>query len=209
MSNRVAPLLCGLVVLAAAPAATAQTNQVNIVGYLDVPAPTGFSLIANPLNAGSNTVSEVLTNGVSDGMTLFKLNPTNLTFSANVFQAGAWSNPGMTLAPGQGAFLFNPAGPTNLTFVGSVAANVPYTNSLPAGLSLVSSMLPLEGRLDAGLSFPVADGDMIYRYDNASGTYLVYTYDFGSWTVPPMVNVGESFFVWKAGATNWVQTYNF
>ncbi|MBU6402047.1 MAG: hypothetical protein KGS61_17150 [Verrucomicrobia bacterium] len=179
------------------------------VGYVQLQVPTRFSLIANPLNQGDNTVTAVLTNGVVEGMTLFKLNPTNLTFSANQFQGGAWSDPTMSLAPGEGAFLFNPGAPATLTFVGELLGNVSYTNSLPAGLSLVSSMLPEGGRLDTTLGFPVADGDVIYRYNNALSAYEVYTYDFGSWTVPPVVNLAESFFVWKAAATNWVQTYSF
>jgi hypothetical protein len=189
------------------PVLSAQGQHLDPVGYTTTSVPAGFSMIANPLNSGDNTVGSVLTNGVSDGMVLYKLNSTNQTFTANAHVGGVWSNPSMTMAPDEGAFLFAPSAAT-LTFVGSFDVRS-YTNSLPAGLSLVSSVLPVAGQLDTVLKFPVANGDVIYRFENASGTYKVYTYDFGSWTTPPVVNVGESFFVWKAAATNWVQTYTF
>jgi hypothetical protein len=186
------------------PALQAQTTATGRIG-LSVPA--GFSLVANVLNTGDNTVSEVLTNGAIDGMALYKLDPTNLTFIVNAFQGGAWSDPTQTLAPGEGAFLFSPRAAT-LTLVGEITEGS-YTNTLPAGLSLVGSILPLGGQLDTDLSFPAAEGDIIYRFDNATGDYKVYTYDLGSWTAPPSLAIGESFFVWKTTATNWVQTISF
>jgi hypothetical protein len=201
-------VFCGWLACAATPLLQAQTYNVNVVGYYTLVVPSGFSMIANNLNDGANRVSDVLTNGVVDGMVLYKLDTTNQVFSANVFEGGVWADPTESFAPGEGGFLFNPGNPVTLTFVGAftVGSN---TNSLPAGLSLVSSTLPFSGRLDTGLNFPVANGDVIYRFDNASGAYKVYTFDFGSWTTPPEVNVGESWFVWKAAAANWVQTYNF
>lgn len=185
----------------------AQVYDVNVVGYIQLQVPPGFSMIANQLPSGGNTVGEVLTTGAVDGMTLYKYDSTMQNFSVNVFLGGAWSNPTESFAPGEGAFLFNPPGSMGtLTLVGSIAEGI-HTNSIPAGLSIRSSILPKSGQLSKDLNFPAAEGDIIYRFDNASGTYKVYTYDFGAWTAPPSVNTGESFFVWKTVAADWTQVF--
>ncbi|MHB8523648.1 MAG: hypothetical protein ACYDH9_23235 [Limisphaerales bacterium] len=185
----------------------AQVYTVNVVGYVQLQVPSGFSMIANQVNRGANTVGEVLTVGAVDGLTLYKYDSTTQNFSVNVYLGGAWSNPTESFAPGEGAFLFNPSGSgSTLTLVGSIDEGI-HTNSIPAGLSIRSSLLPESGQLSADLNFPAAEGDIIYRFDNASGTYKVYTYDFDSWTAPPSVNSGESFFVWKPVAADWTQVF--
>lgn len=198
-------LVIGFLALALA---TSSLHAQGVTGFYHVTVPPGFSMIANQLNSGGDTVAEVLTSGPIEGMVLYRFDDTNQTFSANTFRGGAWSSPGQLFALGEGAFIFNPSTNTvTLTFSGSLNPGT-YINPLPAGLSMRSSMLPLNGQLDTVANFPAAEGDIIYTFNNASGTYKIYSYDLGSWTAPPIVDVGASFFVWKTTATNWVQTFN-
>ncbi len=74
----------------------------NIVGYHLLEVPTGQSLLSSPLAKGDNTLATLLPTG-----------PANLTVSTWNSEAGewtastfgeAWSNAGLTIAPGQAAF---------------------------------------------------------------------------------------------------------
>ena len=67
--------------------------------------PSGKSLISNPLANGGNRVSDILPS-VPSGSTLAKFNPATGKWETNTFTS-AWSQPGMTLAPGEGAVFDN------------------------------------------------------------------------------------------------------
>jgi hypothetical protein len=109
--------------------------------------PPGWSLIANPYyhNRGimvldampDNSVGEVL-KGVPQGTRLFKLDNDTQRFSENRFRGRKWSNPSETLAPGEGAWIFNP---THKPFAMTFTGNCRYWSSVdvPAGWSLISS----------------------------------------------------------------------
>jgi hypothetical protein len=61
------------------------------------------------------------------------------------------------------------------------------------------------------LKFPVADGDIIYQYDNATG-FKVTMFDFGVWGAgrpedEPYVRVGEAFWSRKLAPTQWVRSF--
>jgi len=88
----------------------------NVVGYVNVQAPAGFSLIANPLdNKTGNNLNTILP-GVPVGTTVYKYDgATGFTSSVNF---GTWT-PDLILAPGEGAFI-QLAAPATLTFVGEV-----------------------------------------------------------------------------------------
>ena len=99
-----------------------------VSGY-QIPLTPGYNAIANQLNQGGNTLQEVLTNTPA-GATLLKWNAFTGTFGPpQVFTNGVWRDISTllpsttTLAPGEGAFLYNPGGPAILTFNGS--ATVP------------------------------------------------------------------------------------
>src|SRR6266511_117306 len=107
--------------------------------------PPGWSLIANPLfhlrgttlrdAIPDNTVGELFKQAPR-GTTILKFdNATHRFTRKNVFQHGRWSNPHETLAPGEGAFLFNPThGPLAVSFTGNWWYGA---FSLTAGLSLI------------------------------------------------------------------------
>jgi hypothetical protein len=199
-------LLAGLVSLAGVAASQAQTvYSVNAVGFVNVTVPTGFSLIANPLLNGDNTVATVLT-GAPNGATIYKFNTGTGSYVSSTKSFGTWNNP-LTIAPGEGFFLRNTGAPYTLTFTGEVAQGS-LANPIVAGFQIVSSQVPVSGALVANLNFPSANGDVIYRFDSTSQTYTSHTYSFGSWGGNPQINVAEAFFSKKNGATSWSRTFS-
>ena len=160
---------------------------------------TGYSMIANPLSRGGNTVAEVLSS-VPNGTQLYKYNPANRAFINNVFQAGNWSNPSQTLSPGEGAFIYNTSGSViSLTFTGGLQIN---NSPLPlgAGMNFLSAWYPRTGRISEIVNSAPVEGDRLYRFDNGSGNYLIYSYDseFGGWgDSEPIVRAGSSFYYFK------------
>ena len=78
---------------------------------------------------------------------------------------------------------------------------------IPAGFSVRSSIVPLPGQLDTDLVFPVAENDVIHLFDRDRQRYLVYSFNAGKWSPePPVLGVGESFWVGKTFAGNWTRT---
>jgi hypothetical protein len=183
-----------------------QVFSVNAVGFVNVAVPPGYSMIANPLNAATNTIPALFA-GVPDGTTIYKFNGT--TFSVNGLDLGEWSDPAQTLLPGEGAFIRNPtAAAFQVTFVGEVMQGS-LSNPLPAGFSIKSSQVPQSAALDTVLGFPAADGDTVYQFSNAQNGYVIHGLDLGEWSGGvPVPAVGESFFVKKAAAANWTRTFS-
>jgi len=181
--------------------------SVNAVGYVNVDVPKGFSMIANPLDAGAgnNTVAKLLA-GVPDGTTVYQYD-TKTGFAGNTLDLGEWSNPNAVLAPGGGAFIKSPSA-TKVTFVGEVMQGN-LANPIAAGFSIMSSQVPQSGKLDADLKFPANDGDTVYQFDNAKNGYVSHTLDFGEWSNGvPTPKVGEAFFVKAVKAGSWTRTFS-
>src|SRR5438477_12739115 len=100
-------LLTAALTAAGALISMAQVYSVNIVGYINLSVPKGYSMIANQLNASpDNKLSTIMPNP-PENTTVYKFNPgTGGYFSYN-FSA---DNPGWlpadgSLAPGEGAFI--------------------------------------------------------------------------------------------------------
>lgn len=199
-------LLAGLVSLAGAAATQAQTvYSVNAVGFVNVSVPPGFSMIANPLQGSDHKVSTLFA-GVPNGTSIYKFDTGTGGYVVNNYFFG-WGDANMTLNPGEGAFIYNPNGSAmTITFTGEVLQGN-LSTSISAGFSIVSSKVPQSGQLDTALSFPVANGDSIYKYNNATGQYDISNYFFG-WSTPPVVNVGESFFVFKSAPASWDRNFS-
>jgi hypothetical protein len=190
--------------------ASAQVYSVNAVGYVNVTVPKGFTLIANPLKAATNTVGALFASA-PDGTTLYTLKADG-TYDINTKDFGEWGNPNAPLEPGQGAFILNAGNDAfTVTFVGEVMQGKGASalkNPLPKGFSIRSSMVPQSGQLDKDLGFPAADGDTIYFWKNASTSYGIHTFDFGAWDTPPVPAVGEAFYVNKVAAVDWVREFS-
>jgi hypothetical protein len=216
----------------------AQVYSLNAVGYINVTVPPGYSILANQLNTTNNNISPLLdsqvADGSKDGVVLFKFNGSSYTaivadqYNGPIYGGTSpWDGPATstTLNPGEAVFVHNQYS-TNLTFtfVGTVLQGS-LTNTLPVGFSLVSSLVPQAGRLDADLGMTEVDGDIVFIFNNATGNYLPYPGDqyngptYGGpapWDAPsgqpvyPTVSVGQGFF-YKAqpgnGANTWVRSF--
>lgn len=197
-------LLTAAVAVAGVAGASAQAVfSVNAVGYVNITVPKGFSMLSNPLNAATNTVGAVLA-GAPENTTVYTFNGAG--FSVNQVQFGDFQNPGEPFVPGGGSFISAPSA-FPVTFVGEVPQGN-LTNSLPKGFSIRSSIVPQAGQLDTVLGFPKEENDTVYRWDNANAKYVQSDVQFGDWTVAPVVNVAEAFWVRKVNAASWVRNFS-
>lgn len=205
MSNFAKPSGLGLLLFGTIFTATYPLNQAgnppNAVGYTTLSIEPGFQLIAHPLRAKDNTVPHLFPNP-PEGMEVCKL--VNGIFTTNTFSSGDWSNPDETLEPGEGAMVFNPGPETNLvTFVGEIMQGE-LTNTIPAGLSLKSSLIPKQGGITSGLGLKLAAFDNVYQW--RSNRFEVFTFlPDGNWfPTEPKISAGEAFFIRADHQTNWI-----
>lgn len=197
---RTQKLLVAAAVLAVSVATSiAQPYSQNIVGYVNLTIPAGFSLIANPLNTTNNSLDTLFPNA-SFGDTVYKFNESTSVFDSSVF-FGSWS-PSFTLNPGEGAFYNANVGMTN-TFVGTVLTGN-LTNAFPAGFSIRSSIVPQSDTLE-NMGFTANFGDTIYFYRNNTYESSVY---FGAFSPEARPAVGEAFWVNANSAGKWVRSFN-
>jgi hypothetical protein len=83
------------------------------------------------------------------------------------------------------------------------------TVTIPKGLSIKSSQVPISGTLDS-MNFPLGNGDQVYLFNNATQNYKTYTYDTDLGWDPsaPVVDVGQGFFVRKGAAATWTRSFH-
>jgi hypothetical protein len=216
-------LLC-LSALAGGLATSVAQNvySLNIVGYVNVPVPAGYSLLANPLKAGvTNGANEIMT--PIDGSIYLTWNGVGFDYRSYDSGFGGWidsnflpANP-PELPPGKGFFLLNPGAATTATFVGEVIPAPGVTNALaiPAGYSLLGSPLPASatGITAAPVRLPLIDGMVILTWNGVGYNYRSYDTGFGGWidsnflpASEPSYTVGQGFFLLNPGvATTWPQ----
>jgi hypothetical protein len=196
-----------------AASAMAQVYSVNAVGYINVQMKTGFNLMANQLNTGNNTIAEVIPT-VPAGTLAYKFdNQSGYTANTYLF---SWSDPAMTIAPGEGLFIATPAADPGftITLVGEVPQGTLET-PLATGFNIVSSQVPQAGAISAVLGYPAAAGDIVYRYvhgtdgdGNATQGYEAYTF-LGFWSPSePEVAVGEAVFVKSIDDKTWTRDFS-
>lgn len=190
-------------------ASSAQVYSANVVGYVNKVIPAGYIIVANPLDAGTNKISNLIPTA-PDFTTLYKYNGAGF----DVFTyLGAW-DADTTLNPGEACIISSSARFTN-TFVGNVLQGN-LTNKWAAGFTLMGSKVPQAGALDnttvGNLGFPVSklsDFDTVYAMGeagSASGTYSVYTW-LGAWDATPVLGVGEGFWLSAAASGEWVRSF--
>jgi len=211
--------------VAGALSSQAQSNvySANIVGYVTRTfAGNGqYSMVANPLDSGSNTLSGVFGTSLPNGTQVLKFDPSigdYVTYTRVAFGNG-WSpttGATATFAPGEGVIIKTPAASANLTnvFVGTVlqATTAPLTNAFPAGFKLTGNLIPLAGAVtNATLQLTnVPNGSQILTFDSSIQDFVTYTkVAFGSGWSPtvPTLNVGDGFFVNATAPFNWVSTF--
>jgi hypothetical protein len=184
-------------------ASTAQVYSVNVVGYVNRTFTVGLHMFSNPLMGEENTLGALLPNAPI-GTQVFTWE--NGSFVPHTFAGPAgWQPSDPELMPGEGAFL-RTAAEFDATFVGEVMQGDLVT-SLPAGLSIKSSMVPA-AELLTDIGFPAEQGDQVYYWRN--GGYVPTTYVSGLGAFQPVVDppaVGEAFFVRKQNAADWTRNF--
>jgi len=199
----------------------AQVYSVNAVGYVNTALAKGFNLISNPLNntaAGGNVISNLFGN-LPDGSQVYLFNGTGFDIAIVDELSGGLTGPAVVLnhalVPGEGVFVRVDTA-QQITFVGEVPAGN-LQNPIPKGFSVRSSQVPQAGKVVEDLKFPVADGDQIYKYNNTTAKYDIYTSDALSdtgWDAPqgaptvPTLDVGQAMFVRTSIAKSWDRTFS-
>jgi hypothetical protein len=206
---RTKALLLAAAISAAGIASTlAQSNvySLNVVGYVNVTLPNGYSVVANPLdasNAGGNTVSNLFRVLNPLACYVYTWNGSGLTGNFLDDLDGTWSDANAPLPPGKGFFFRNTTGsPITNTFVGEVkqgALSVPMT----PGYNLLGSPVPQAGFvMDLGVNAVPADYVYLWNGSGLLGSFyddLDTTWGaIGGFTVDPvrgpLINVGQGFF---------------
>lgn len=203
--------------IGAASLATAMAQtvySVNAVGYVNITIPAGgFALLANPLNQPTNSLTAVLPD-VPNGTIVYPY--VNGSFSTSARKQGtSWLGAGNTalLNPGSGFFIKNAAA-TNLTitFVGEVMQGTALNVAYGAGFSLVGSIVPQDGKLEADLKFPAASGDVVYQFDKTAQKYLTAPRRTATaWlggAGEPQISVGEGFWVKSTAGGSWSRNFS-
>ena len=93
-------ILCAVLVAAGVATSMAQTYSQNIVGYVNLVQSPGFRIIANPLNATNNDVSNLFQNP-PPGLAIYKFNGFGYDSANFDPDNGGWSGP-LVLNPGIG-----------------------------------------------------------------------------------------------------------
>jgi hypothetical protein len=179
----------------------AQVYSVNVVGYVNVTVGPGFNLVANPLDAESNLVQDLMPD---EFMTVWKFADGVYTSASFV---GIWTGENFELPPGEGFWVQNNGTEAfTITFVGEITEGT-KSNDIPQGFSIKSSIVPQEGTLSA-LEFPAAAGDQVFKWNNAISDYESANNVAGIWLpAEPSIGVGESFFVNKSAAVTWSRDF--
>lgn len=202
-------LLTAALSVASAAMAMAQTvYSVNAVGYVNVTVQPGqFALLANPLNAATNTLDGVLVDAPNNTQ-VFKFNPDG-SYSIATKRLGKWNGvTDFTLNPGEGFFVKNgTATAMMLTFVGEVAQGTNVAVNVPAGFSMLGSAIPQAGKLTTDLKLPAKSNDKVFLFKN--GSYDIFTYRLGKWSPSePEIEVAQGFW-FNAGTTGTTWTRSF
>lgn len=177
----------------------------NYLGFISYDLPPGYSMISNPLQTERPQISHLFPS-MPDETTLSKFNLVTFSMNKAVCQHQKWSHPSEILIPGEGGLILNPAEvPVTVRLVGEVSKT---EQSIPihTGTSMRASMLPLTGRLDTDLGFPIAPGDVVSLYSNHNEKYLEYKFAENGWEKEaPHLRLGEAFWVAKNVSGIWKQ----
>lgn len=179
----------------------------TVLGYNQLLLPPGFAMIANPFQAEDNSVGALLA-GWPNSTKLNKFDNTLFRLTDNAVVYGKWQRPEDQLLPGEGGILFNPSAESRpLIFAGAVVqGNLQLP--IPPGFSLRSSLVPQNGALVEELGFPIAEGDVVHLFDRDKKDYVLFPYEQGGWAKgAPKLVIGESFWIAKAAAANWVRAF--
>ncbi len=216
-------LLTAALGLAGAATSMAQAvYSVNVVGYINLTMKPGFNLVANQLKASpNNKLDTVLPAAAIESQVLKFANnnySSDISDGANWLDAASGNPSATTVSPGEGFFFFNPgASDVTATLVGEVTTGNNLTVALPAGFSLVSSIVPQEISLSAANGFPQVLEAQYLTFNAVTQSYSGLINDGAGWldanTGDPAdakPAVGQGFFIFNPGNTalSWSRSFN-
>jgi len=212
---RTKTLLLAVAALAAGVISSEAQNvySQNVVGYVNVVSPVGgqFSLVANPLDNGTNTITSLFPS--APNQTVIEV-WGGASYQQAKKIAGTWTT-NLLLNPGTGFFLQFPAasGTVTNTFVGNVVVQQPdgvslgtNTLALPNSFVLVGSVFPLSDTLtgtNINLGPSLANQSVVEAWNGVSFTQAKLI--AGTWTTNLNLSVGQGYFVSSKNATNWTE----
>jgi hypothetical protein len=191
--------------------------SVNIVGYVNRPIQgnANYSLVANPLNAATNTYDGVLRGALPPGWTVLRWNGSSFVSASRTSFGSGWSPSTAgtnSFGPGEAVFILAPAAAPAVTntFVGEVMVGS-FTNTLPGGvLSLIGNIIA-DGGSVTNLNFAPPAGSTLLKWkEDGIGGYTSFTRTtFGSTWSPsvPTIDVGQGVFVNPVSTYNWVRVF--
>jgi hypothetical protein len=196
----------------------AQTYSQNIVGYVNTPIPTGYSLLVAPVSPNTTNNAEAVLPSLESGDVLLVW--TGGGYAQDYYSGpGDWldgvtyaSIPQPVLLPGQGFFYQNNNALKTNTFVGTVQLS--NTVALATGYSLVGSTAPIAGSIEStNFNIPFASGDVVLVW-TGGGYAQDYYSGPGDWldgvtysSIPvPTLSLSQGFFYQNNNApVNWVE----
>lgn len=176
----------------------------NIVGYVKLNLPAGYTLVSNPLdntNPNGNTIGSLF--GSID-IAVSRWTGSGFATSDIVAGAGVVSGDDFVLAPGESVFV-NVTAPTSVTLVGEALIGTQAT-AVTAGNNFVASKIPLSGTFtDLGLT--PSDGSTVSTWNGTS--YVTYDYVEGVGYIQPepTVAVGQGLVVNALTPFTWTKTF--
>lgn len=186
----------------------AGVTSVNVVGYINVSVPPGFSFIANQLSAQNETIEALIGKTAPSGTVVYSWDSGFKANGYDFFQDQTWDDPGQILTPGNGSLIYNPtAAAFTITFVGEVKQGN-LTTTIPQGFSFVSSQVPQAGTLSA-LGYTPKTGDVLYKWNNGFDAYTYELFDANTWDPSePTLEVGQSALLFSTAGNSWARTFN-
>lgn len=160
---------------------------------------SGFTLIANQLDQGGNTLNEVMPT-VPNGCLLHKWNAaTRAFYEAAAYNNGTWTPWNVTLGPGEGALLESPQA-FLLTFTGTRRVPIlPIPEAYQEGVYLLSHQIPEPGTFEDITGVTPCGTVVLTRWVGGSQVAELYDAEVGGWPTgsSPVMSVGEAFFISK------------
>jgi hypothetical protein len=212
----------------------AQSNvySLNVVGYVNVPLVSGYTLVTAQLSGTNNGIATVMGSNFPSGVSVFKWNAASQSlgnpdtwYNTDVAPAAGWydsnNNPSTsTLSLGEGFFVNSPAA-TNVTFIGTVSQ---ATNTIPVGIgySFVGLSVPLASDLTTNSTYalPSIPNLSVFTFDTVGQKYndpvtyydtsvapVAGWYDSNNNPAPVIPKVGQGFLLNSTSVGSWKPSF--
>ena len=176
------------------------------LGLIYYTIPNGYSIISSKLCRDDNDfkISLIYTNFV-EGTIMYQYDP-NSGYKMNVYEFEQWLDPNQNFIYGTGSWVFNPGPAYGIYVWGNVISNS-FTNVYSNNkFYLTGYSTSKTGYIQKDLGYIPSQEDYVYKFEN--GGWKIYSYDFGQWTIEPIINKNEGFFIFRNEPLNWVSRWN-